>query len=52
MEKMETMTDFIGQGVGDGSKITVDGDYSHEIKMLTLWKKSYNKTRSCIKKQR
>ena len=29
-EKMETMTDFISLG----SKITVDGDCSHEIKTL------------------
>ena len=25
-----------------GSKITADGDCSHEIKMLTAWKKSYD----------
>ena len=31
-ETMETMTDFICLG----SKITVDGDYSHEIKRLLL----------------
>ena len=31
-ETVETMTDFIGGG-GD-SKITADGDYSHEIKTL------------------
>ena len=38
----ETMeTDFI---LG-GSKITADGDCSHEIKMLTLWKRSYDKPR-------
>ena len=36
-----------------GSKITVDGDCSHEIKkMLTPWKESYDKPRQCIKKQR
>ena len=33
-------------------KITADGDCSHEIKMLVLWKKSYDKLRQCIKKQR
>ena len=31
-EKVETMTDFIFLG----SKITVDGDYSHEIKRCLL----------------
>ena len=35
-ETMETMTDFI---LG-GSKITADGDSSHEIKTLASWKKS------------
>ena len=40
-ETMETVTDFIF-GV---SKITVDGDCSHEIKMLTPWKESYNQPR-------
>ena len=34
-ETMETVTDFI---LG-GSKITADGDCSHEIKMLAPWKK-------------
>ena len=34
-----------------GSKITVDGDSSHEIKkMLVPWKKSYHKPRQHIKK--
>ena len=40
-ETMETVTDFIFLG----SKITADGDCSHEIKMLALWKKSYDKPR-------
>ena len=35
-----------------GSKITADGDCSHEIKMLTLWKESYDQPREHIKKQR
>ena len=35
-----------------GSKITADGDYSHEIKTLAPWKKSYGKSRQDIKKQR
>ena len=36
---METVTDFIFLG----SKITADGDCSHEIKTLAPWKKSYDK---------
>ena len=48
-ETMGTVTDFI---LG-GSKITADGDYSHEIKkMLAPWKKSYDQPRQHIKKQR
>ena len=46
--KVETVTDFIFLG----SKITVDSDCSHEIKTLAPGKKSYDKTRQCIKKQR
>ena len=38
---MEIMTDFI---LG-GSKITVDGGCSHEIKTLAPWKKSYDQPR-------
>ena len=34
---METVTDFFFSG----SKITMDSDCSHEIKILTPWKKSY-----------
>ena len=40
-ETKETLTDFILWG----SKITADGDCSHEIKTLALWKKSYDQTR-------
>ena len=48
-EKVEAVTDFIFMG----SKITVDGDCSHEIrKTLAPWKKSYDKPRQSIKKQR
>ena len=48
-ETMETVTDFIFLG----SKITVDGECSHEIKkMLAPWKKSYEQLRQQIKKQR
>ena len=56
--KVETVADFI---LG-GSKITADGDCSHEIKrrlekkkkkkMLGPWKKSYDQPRQHIKKQR
>ena len=35
-----------------GSKVTADGDCSHEIKTLTPWKKSYDQPRQRIKKQR
>ena len=47
-EKFETVTDFIFLG----SKIIVDSDCSHEIKTLAPWKKSYDKPRQHIKKQR
>ena len=47
-ETMETVTDFI---LG-GSRITADGDCSHEIKTLALWKKSYDQPGQHIKKQR
>ena len=35
-----------------GSKITADGECSHEIKILAPWKESYDKARQLIKKQR
>ena len=44
----ETVSDFLFLG----SKITADGDYSHEIKTLAPWKKSYAPPRQHIKKQR
>ena len=57
-ETVETVRDFIFLG----SKITVDGDYSHEItlfssaqfspSMLAPWKKGYDQPRQHIKKQR
>ena len=48
-ETAETVSDFI---LG-GSKITADGDCSHEIKRrLLLGRKSYDKPRQYIKKQR
>ena len=46
--KVETVRDFIFLG----SKITADGDCSHEIKTIAPWKKSYDKPRQCIKKQK
>ena len=46
-ENVETVADFIFLD----SKITVDGDYSHEVKKtLAPWKKSYDKPRQYIKK--
>ena len=47
-ETMETVTDFIFLD----SKSTVDGDCSHEIKTHAPWKKSYDKPRQYVKKQR
>ena len=44
---METMTDFIFLG----SKITTDGDCSHE-KTLAPWKKSHDQPKQHIRKQR
>ena len=35
-----------------GSKITADGDCSHEIKTFDPWKKNYDQPRQHIKKQR
>ena len=47
-ETMETVTDFSFWG----SKITEDGDCSHEMKTLAPWKKNYDQPRQHIKKQR
>ena len=47
-KKVEAVTDFILLG----SKITAHGDCSQEIKRLAPWKKSYDKSRQNIKKQR
>ena len=46
-ETMEIVRNFIFWG----SKITADGDCSHEIKTLAPWK-NYDKPRQHIKKQR
>ena len=40
-ETVETVADFIW----GGSKITADGDCSHEIKTFTSWKESYDQPR-------
>ena len=45
---VETVADFIFLG----SKITADGDCSHEIKTLAPWKESYDQSRQLIKKQK
>ena len=48
-ETVETVSDFI---LG-GSKITADGDWSHEMKKtLTPWKESYDQPKQHIQKQR
>ena len=47
-ETVEIVRDFIFWG----SKITADGDCSHEIKTLAPWKKSYDQPNQHIKKQR
>ena len=48
VETVETVSDFIFWG----SKVTADGDCSHEINTLTPWKKSYDQPRQHIKKER
>ena len=48
-KKVKAVTDFIFLG----SKITVNGDCSHEIKRcFAPWKESYDKPRQHFKKQR
>ena len=47
-ETVDTVADFIF----GGSKITADGDCSHEIKRCLPWKESYDQPRQHIKKQR
>ena len=47
-ENVEAGTDFIFLGC----KITVDSDYSHEIKTLAPWKESYDKPRRHVERQR
>ena len=43
----KTVRDFIFLG----SRITADGDCSHEIEKFAPWKKSYDQPRQYIKKQ-
>ena len=47
-EKVEMVSDFIFLG----SKIIADSDCNYEIKILAPWKKSYDKPRQCIEKQK
>ena len=47
-ETMETVTEFIFLA----SKITTDGDCSHEIKRFAPWKESYDQPGQHIKKYR
>ena len=47
-ETVETVTNFPFWG----SKMTADGDCSHEIKTLAPWKKSHGKPRQHVKRQR
>ena len=47
-ETMEIVRDFIF----GGSKITADGDCSHETQEKAPWRKSYDQARQHIKKQR
>ena len=47
-ETVETVSDFNFLA----SKITADGDCSHEIKRRLLWKESYDQPRQHIQKQR
>ena len=47
-QTVETVSDFILWG----SKITANGDHSHEIKTLAPWKKNYDQPRQHIKNQR
>ena len=44
-EKVEAVIVFIFLD----SKITADGDFRHEIKILAPWKESYDKPRQHIK---
>ena len=45
---MEVVTDFLFLV----SKITVDGDCSHEVRRLFLGRKPYDRPKGCVEKQR
>ena len=47
-EKVEVVSDFLFLG----SKITVDGDCSHEIRRHLFWQESHDRHRPCVEKQR
>ena len=47
-ETMETMTGFIFLC----SRITTDGDFSHEVKRLVPWEKSYKKPTQHVKSEK
>ena len=50
-----TRQTFVGKVISllfGGLQMTADSDCSHEIKTLAPWKKSYDKPRQCIEKQR
>ena len=47
-EKMGAVTDFLFLG----SKITMDGDCSHEIRRRLPWQENYDKSRQYVKKRR
>ena len=46
-ENVEVVTDFFL-----GSKVTADGDCSHEIRRQLLWQESYDKPTWCVERQR
>ena len=48
----QTDGEIVADFIFGGSRITADGDCSHEIKRLTPWKESYDQPRQHIKKQR
>ena len=41
----EEIAEIVTGFIFGGSKITADGDYSHEIETLTPWKESYDQPR-------
>ena len=47
-DKVEAVTEFIFLD----SEITVDGDWSHEIKTFAPWKENHDKPRQHVKKQK